>query len=83
MAEVDKTTEVVETPAAEEVAVDIETPNENLEEEVVEEAPQDFYANLAENMDTRVLQKLATNLVNEYKIDKISRKDWRRPILKV
>jgi len=76
MAEVDKTTEVVETPAAEEVAVDIETPNENLEEEVVEEAPQDFYANLAEDMDTRVLQKLATNLVNEYKIDKISRKDW-------
>ena len=76
MADVEKTTEVVETPAAEEVAIDIETPNENLEEEVVEEAPQDFYANLAEDMDTRVLQKLATNLVNEYKKDKISRKDW-------
>ena len=79
MADVEKkTTEVVETPAAEEVAVDIETPNENLEEEVVEEAPQDFYANLAAEMDERVLQKLATTLINEYKRDKISRKDWEQ-----
>ena len=79
MADVEKkTTEVVETPAAEEVAVDIETPNENLEEEIVEEAPQDFYANLAAEMDERVLQKLATTLINEYKRDKISRKDWEQ-----
>ena len=77
MADVEKkTTEVVETPAAEEVAIDIETPNENLEEEFVEEAPQDFYANLAEDMDARTISKLATYLVNEYKKDKISRKDW-------
>ena len=79
MADVEKkTTEVVETPAAEEVAVDIETPNENIEEEFVEEAPQDFYANLASEMDERVLQKLATTLINEYKKDKISRKDWEQ-----
>jgi hypothetical protein len=79
MADVEKkTTEVVETPAAEEVAVDIETPNENIEEEFVEETPQDFYANLAADMDERVLQKLATTLINEYKRDKISRKDWEQ-----
>ena len=77
MADVDKkTTEVVETPAAEEVAVDIETPNENLEEEFVEEAPQDFYANLADDMDARTLQRMATSLIDEYKRDRISRKDW-------
>ena len=79
MADVEnKTTEVVETPAAEEVAVDIETPNENiLEEETIEE-PEDFNANLAAEMDQRTLQRLASTLVDDYKRDKISRKDWEQ-----
>ena len=79
MADVEnKTTEVVETPAAEEVAVDIETPNENiLEEEAIEE-PEDFNANLAAEMDQRTLQRLASTLVDDYKRDKISRKDWEQ-----
>jgi len=79
MADVEnETTEVVETPGAEEVAVDIETPNENiLEEETIEE-PQDFNANLAADMDQRTLQRLASTLVDDYKRDKISRKDWEQ-----
>jgi len=79
MADVEnKTTEVIETPGAEEATVDIETPTEDiLEEEVVEE-PQDFHANLAAEMDQRTLQRLATTLIDDYKRDRISRKDWEQ-----
>jgi|TARA_R100000458_G_C8276853_1_gene252269 hypothetical protein len=46
-------------------------------EEEIEEAPQnDFNVNLAENMDERTLKSMAIELVQEYKKDKISRKEW-------
>ena len=46
-------------------------------EEVEEERPQDdFNANLAESMDERTLREMASELIEEYKKDKVSRKDW-------
>ena len=44
------------------------------EEEVVGQS--DFYANLAEELDETVLNKISSQLVQEYKRDKDSRRDW-------
>ena len=44
------------------------------EEEVVGQS--DFYANLAEELDETVLRKISSQLVEEYKRDKDSRRDW-------
>jgi len=53
------------------------------EEDVVEEAPQeDFYKNLAEDMDERQLQDLANQLISDYKNDKETRKDWEESYTK-
>ena len=52
-------------------------------EEVEEERPQDdFNANLAENMDERTLREMASELTDEYKKDKVSRKDWEDAYIK-
>ena len=52
-------------------------------EEVIEERPQDdFNANLAESMDERVLKDMARELVQEYKKDKLSRKEWEDAYIK-
>jgi hypothetical protein len=53
------------------------------EEEIVEERPQDdFNANLAEDMDERTLQSMASDLIAEYKKDKNSRKEWEEAYIK-
>ena len=53
------------------------------EEEVVEERPQDdFNANLAEGMDERELKDMAMELIEEYKKDKTSRKEWEDAYIK-
>jgi|TARA_R100001460_G_scaffold2360_3_gene7734 hypothetical protein len=53
------------------------------EEEVVEERPQDdFNANLAEDMDERTLQSMGSELISEYKKDKLSRKEWEEAYIK-
>jgi|TARA_E500000305_G_scaffold30475_1_gene23184 hypothetical protein len=52
------------------------------EEEVVEEPNNDFNANLAENMDERTLKDLAMDLIEEYKKDKASRKEWEDAYIK-
>ena len=44
------------------------------EEEVVGQS--DFYANLAEELEETVLNKISSQLVQEYKRDKDSRRDW-------
>jgi len=44
------------------------------EEEVVGQS--DFYANLSEELDETVLNKISSQLVEEYKRDKDSRRDW-------
>jgi hypothetical protein len=57
--------------------VDVEV--EEGEPEVVEEEVQEnFFANLAENLDDRVLTSLASQLISDYKKDKESRGDWEK-----
>ena len=47
------------------------------EEEVTDDSlQQDFYRNLSEDMDQRDLDQLASQLIDNYKEDKESRKDW-------
>ena len=52
------------------------------EEETIEEEDTDFNANLAENMDERTLKDLAMDLIQEYKKDKTSRKEWEDAYIK-
>ena len=66
-----------------EVVEDIAPPDEEgnvivaFGEEITEDpAEQDFYRNLAEDMDQRDLDRLASQLIDNYKEDKDSRKDW-------
>ena len=52
-------------------------------EEQIEEAPEDdFNANLAEDMNERVLKRLGSELIDEFKKDKESRKEWEEAIEK-
>jgi len=76
MAEVDKTNELPEEEVEEsEVDVEIEGEEQVPEEEAPEE---DFYRNLAEEMDDRVLGRMSSQLVSDYKRDKVSRGDWEQ-----
>jgi len=78
MAEVDKAiVEETETPETEEV--DIELESENSEETTVEEAVSEteaFFSNLANDMSEEVLQRMSNRLLDDYKKDRVSRKDW-------
>mgnify|MGYP003626836817 FL=1 len=69
-----------DNPINEEVDVEqeavIELPPEDGEEEITEEAEQDFYANIAETIDDKALSQLASDLISEYQSDKESRKEW-------
>ena len=73
------TEEVQEQPEGLPVDVTVEG-----EEEVVEERPQDdFNANLAEDMDERTLQSMASDLIAEYKKDKNLEKNGKKLTSKV
>jgi hypothetical protein len=50
--------------------------NEVIEEQV--EAQQEFFQNLAEDMDEQVLQRLAIELLADFRKDKESRSDWEK-----
>jgi len=52
------------------------------EEEVVETPEQDFNVNLALEMDERTLKSMASDLIDEYKKDKASRKEWEDAYIK-
>jgi len=70
--------EIIEQPDGLPVDVEIEG-----EEEVSEERPQDdFNANLAEDMDERTLKEMGSDLVEEYKKDRSSRKEWEDAYIK-
>jgi len=71
--------EVEDSPeGTSELAVEVEG-----EEPAPEERPQDnFNANLAENMDERTLKSMASDLIDEYKKDKLSRKEWEDAYIK-
>tara|TARA_Y100000592_G_scaffold43848_1_gene69534 strand:- start:71 stop:2407 length:2337 start_codon:yes stop_codon:yes gene_type:complete len=59
------------------VDVEVEEPTDEVVEEQ-EEAQQDFNANLAENLDDRVLTSMAQQLISDYRKDKESRGDWEK-----
>ena len=76
--EEEKVEELVEQPEGLPPEITIEG-----EEELEEERPQDnFNANLSETMDETVLKDMAMELVQEYKKDKLSRKDWEDTYIK-
>ena len=51
-------------------------------EEELEAVESDFSANLSENMDDRTLSSMAADLIQEYKKDKASRKEWEDAYIK-
>ena len=59
------------------VDVEIQEPTEDevVEEEAVEE---NFFSNLAEELDDTILASLASQLVTDYRNDKESRSDWEK-----
>ena len=70
--------EVTEQPDGLPVDVEIEG-----EEQVSEETPeQDFNANLAEDMDETTLKEMGSDLIEEYKKDRASRKEWEDAYIK-
>jgi len=84
MAEVDKTIEetVEETTSPNEEVVSVEL-EEQTDERSDAEKMRDaasleasFYKNIAEDLDAVVLSNLSKQLVDDYKRDKVSRKDW-------
>ena len=80
MAEIDNNTPVQEDIVEEkEVDIEIESPTDEMEvEEETLETPEDFYKNLAEDMDDRVLARMANALVQDYRQDRVSREDWEQ-----
>ena len=87
MAEIEKDINLLEeTPVGEEdvnleeeIDVVVEGDKDSEEELKISEgisAIEIFYKNMAEDMDDRVLKKISSSLVAEYKKDVISRKDW-------
>ena len=78
MAEIEKAiVEEKETPETEEVDVELES--DNTDQPTVDEAVSEtelFFKNLAEDMSDEVLQRMANRLLDDYKKDRVSRKDW-------
>ena len=52
------------------------------QEPVVEDLEEEFSANLADDMDERILKSLGSELLSEYKKDRTSRKDWEEAYIK-
>ena len=75
MAEIEKAIEEeVTTLDSEEVDVEIE--GEKSEVEEIIDLTEQFYSNLAEEMSDDVLQRISNQLLDDYKKDRVSRKDW-------
>ena len=75
MAEIEKAIEEeVIIPDAEEVDIEIEGEEPSVSE--VFEAAEDFFKNLAEDLSDDVLQRMSNQLLDDYKKDRVSRKDW-------
>ena len=78
MAEIDKSITVEETTPTEteEINVEVEGTEQPSGAEVVENVTELFYKNIAEDLSDEVLKKIASTLIDEYKRDRVSRKDW-------
>ena len=76
MAEIDKAIEEeVVTPDSEEVDIEVEGEEPTTVEEAVNET-EEFFKNLAEDMSDETLQRMSNQLLDDYKKDRVSRKDW-------
>ena len=76
MAEIDKVIEEeIVTPDSEEVDIELESDETTTVEEAVNET-EAFFSNLAEDMSDEVLQRMSNQLLDDYKKDRVSRKDW-------
>tara|TARA_B100000123_G_scaffold108847_1_gene80048 strand:+ start:2636 stop:4957 length:2322 start_codon:yes stop_codon:yes gene_type:complete len=76
MAEIEKLIDQEKNPEAEDIDIQLEG---NEEKTLVEEVGDDvskFYSNLAEDMSDEVLQRMSNQLLDDYKKDRVSRKDW-------
>ncbi len=73
----DEVEEIIEEQGLPE-EVDIEVSDGEQEVMVEEEQEDNFYANIAEEMDETVLQRLGGELISDYKRDKESRSDWEK-----
>ena len=78
MAEVEKQNELPEDEIVEETDIEVETPSDEEIIEETEEEESSFFANLAEDMDDRTLGRLSSQLITDYKKDKVSRSDWEQ-----
>ena len=77
MAEIDRVIEEeIETPDTEEVDVELESETEPTPIEELASATDEFYKNIAEDMSDEVLQRMSNQLLDDYKKDRVSRKDW-------
>ena len=73
-----KEEEIIPQPESDPMEISIEG-----EEQVEEESPQeDFNSNLADDMDERALKDMGMELIEEYKKDKSSRKEWEDAYIK-
>ncbi len=79
MAEVEKAiVEELDTPETEEVDVEVETESSSQADvmSALSDAADNFYKNMAEDMSDEVLQRMSNRLLDDYKKDRVSRKDW-------
>jgi hypothetical protein len=58
--------------------VDVQIEGQEIPQEAPVNPEQDFHKNLAEDMDKKMLNKLANRLITEYKEDRDSRQDWEK-----
>jgi hypothetical protein len=66
MAEIDKVIEEeMVTPDSEEIDIEIEGEEPSIKE--MADAAEDFFKNLAEDMDDDVLQRMSNQLLDDYK----------------
>ena len=71
MAEIEKAIVEESTPTeTEEVTVEIDEGKDETSFEEVIETSENFFANLAEDMDERTLSRMASQLIEEFKRDK-------------
>jgi len=76
MAEIDKVIEEEKvTPDSEEVDIELEGDEPTTVEEAVNET-EEFFKNLTEDMSDETLQRMSNQLLDDYKKDRVSRKDW-------
>jgi len=79
MAEIEKAiVEDIETPQTEEVDVEVEAEGSSDADvfTAVSDVAENFYKNIAEDMSDDVLQRISNRLLDDYKKDRVSRKDW-------